>query len=60
MEDGVNLPPRGDMEVEGCVGDYFFDLEGASSFHLELFGPVHMKVGGFKPNLISHFPRGEL
>ena len=54
MEDRVNLPPRGDMETEGCAGDYFFDLEGAGSFHLELFGPIHMEVGCFEPNLISH------
>ena len=59
MEDRVNLPPRGDMEAEGCAGDYFFDLKGAGSFHLELFGPIHMEVGCFEPNLISHFPRGK-
>ena len=59
MKDGVNLPLRGDVEIEGYAGDYFFDFKGTGSFHLELFGPVHMKVGCFEPDLISHFPRGK-
>ena len=54
MNDGEN-----EVGFPYC-NNYFFDLKGASSFHLELFGPVHMKVGGFEPNLISHFPRGVL
>ena len=59
MEDRVNLPPRRDAEMEGCAGDNFFNFKGTGSFHLELFGTVHMKVGGFEPDLVSHFPRGE-
>ena len=59
MEDRVNLPPRGNLETEGCLGDNFFDLKRTSSFHLELFGCVHMKVGCFEPDLVSHFPRGK-
>ena len=59
MEDRVNLLPRGDAEMEGRVGDNFFNFKGTGLFHLELFGAIHMKVGHFEPNFISHFPRGE-
>ena len=60
MEDGVNLPLRGNLEAEGRSGDNFFDLERTGWFHLELFGAIHMKVGHFEPDIISHPPRGEL
>ena len=60
MEDGVNLPPRGDAEVEGHVGDNFFDFERTSLFHLELLEPIHVEVGRFEPDFVSYFPRGEL
>ena len=59
MEDGVNLPLRGNAEMEGCVGDDFFNFEGTSSFHLEFLWSIHMKVGGFEPDSVSYFPRGE-
>ena len=59
MEDRVDSPLRGNTEVEGHVGNYFFNFKGAGSFHLELFGPIHMKVGRFEPDLIPHLPRGE-
>ena len=60
MEDGVNLPLRGDMEVEGCVGDDFLYFEGTSLLHLEFLGSTHVEVGGLEPNLVSYFPWGEL
>ena len=59
MEDRVNLPLRGDAETEGNVGDDLFNFKRTSLFHLEFLGFIHMKVGGFKPDLVSHFPRGE-
>ena len=59
MEDGVNLPLGGNVELECHVGDNLFDFKGASPFHLELFGAIHMKVSCFEPDLISHFPRGK-
>ena len=59
MEDGVNPPPRGDLEVEGHVGDDFLHLKGTSSFHLEFLWSVHVEVGGFEPDFVSYFPRGE-
>ena len=59
MEDGMNLPSRGDTEVEGRAGDDLFNFKGASSLHLEFLWSVHMKVGGFKPEFVSYFPRGE-
>ena len=60
MEDGVNLPQRGNAEVEGCMGDNFFHLEGARSLHLEFLGSIRVEIGGFKPYFISFSPRGEL
>ena len=60
IEDRVNLPLQGNAEAEGHAGDYFFDLKGASSLHLELFGSIHVKIGCFEPDFISHLPRGEL
>ena len=59
MEDWVNLPLRGDSEAEICVGDDFFYLERACSFHLELLWSIHVKVGRFQPNLISYLPGDE-
>ena len=59
MEDGVNLPPRGDVEAEGHAGDNFLDFEGTSSFHLKLLGAVHVEVCRFEPDPISHLPRSE-
>ena len=59
MEDGVNLPPRGDAETESHSGDDMFYFKWTSSFHLELFGAIHMKVGCFEPDLVPYSPRGE-
>ena len=59
MEDRVNLPLRGNAKVEGSAGDNFLNFKGASSFHLEFLGPIHVKVGHLKPDFISHLPRGE-
>ena len=58
MEDGVDLPLGGNAEVECHTGDGFFDLKRAGPFHLEFLGSVHVKVGGFKPDLVSYFPWG--
>ena len=33
VEDRVNLPPRGNMEVEGHAGDNLFDFKGTSSLN---------------------------
>ena len=60
MEDRVNLPLRGDAEVEGCVGDDFLYFEWTSSFHLEFLGSIHVEVCCFEPDLISYLPRNEL
>ena len=59
MEDGMNLPPRWDAETEGHVGDDLFDFKGTRSLHLEFLWSMHMKVGGFEPDSVSYFPRGE-
>ena len=59
VEDGVNLPPRGDAEVEGCAGNDFLHFEWTSSFHLELLGSIHMEVCSLKPALVSYLPWGE-
>ena len=59
MEDRVNLPSRGNSEAEGCSGDNFFDFKRASSSHLELFGTVHVEIGGLEPDFISHLPWSE-
>ena len=59
MEEGVDLPSRGDAEVEGHAQDDFFDFKGASSFHLQFLGSIHVKVGGLEPDFISYFPWGE-
>ena len=56
MENRVNLPPRGDSEAEGHVGDDFFHFEWTGLFHLELLGSVHVEIGPFVPNFIPHFP----
>ena len=56
----MNLSLGGDSKTEGCLGGDLVNLRGASLFHLELFGAVHVEVGGLEPDLISHFPRGEL
>ena len=60
MEDRVNPPMRGDVEMEGHPQDDFFHFKGTSSFHLEFLGSIHVEIGGFEPNLISHLPRSEL
>ena len=59
MEDRVNLPSRRNTKVEGHARNDFFNLKGASSFHLEFLGSVHVEVGGLKPDHISYFPWGE-
>ena len=59
MEDGVNLPPRGDAETESHSGDDIFYFKWTSSFHLELFGSIHVEVGCFRPHFISDFPGGK-
>ena len=58
VEDGVDFPLGGNVKVEHHMGDGFFDLKRASPFHLEFLGSVHVKVGGFKPDLVSYFPWG--
>ena len=60
MEDGVDLPSRGDVEAEGHAGDNFLHFEWTSLFHLELLGSVHVEVCSFKPDLISYLPWSEL
>ena len=60
MEDGVNFLPRGDVEVEGCVGYYFLYLKGTHSFHLEFLGSVHVEVSGLEADSVSYFPESKL
>ena len=60
MEDGVDLPPRGDVEMESCVGDNFLHLGWTSLFHQECLGSIHVEVSSFKPDFISYFPWSEL
>ena len=47
VEDGVDLPLRGDAEAECHAGNDFFDLKWACPPHLEFLGSAHVKVGGF-------------
>ena len=54
VEDGVNFPPRGNLEVEGHSRDDFFNFKGAGSFHLQFLGTVHVEVGGFEPDPVSY------
>ena len=56
----MNLPPRGDLEAEGHAGDDFLYFKGASSFHLELFGAIHVEIGSLEPDPVSDFPGSEL
>ena len=60
MEDWMDLPSGGNSEAEGCLEDDLFDFKRTHSFHLELFGAVHVEVGSFEPDLVSYLPRGEL
>ena len=60
MEDRVNFPPRQKAEAEGSAGDNFFHFERTCSFHLEFLWSIHVEVGGFKPDFVSHFPRSKL
>ena len=60
MEDRVNLPPRGDVEVECHVGDSLLYFEGTCSFHLEFLRSVHVEVGGLEPDLVSYSTGSEL
>ena len=60
VEDRVNLPLGGNSEAEGCSRDDLFDFKWTASFHLEFLGSVHVKVGGFKPDLVSSLPRDVL
>ena len=59
MEDGVNLPLRGNAKMESCAGDAFFYFEGTCLFHLKFLRSIHVKVGDFEPDFVSYFPRGE-
>ena len=60
VEDWVDLPSRGNAEMEGSSLNDFFDFERTSSLHLELLGSSHMKVGFFQPYLILNLPWSEL
>ena len=60
MEYRMDLPPRGNMEVEGCARDDFLYFKGTSLFHLEFLGSVHMEVGCFKPHFLPNLPWREL
>ena len=60
MEDGMDLPLRGNSEAESHVGDDFFYFERTSSFHLEFLGSVQVEVGSLKPDFISYIPWSEL
>ena len=60
MEYRMNLPLGRDAEMEGHTGDDFLNLEWTSSFHLEFLWSIHVEVGSFEPNFVSHFPRSEL
>ena len=55
VEDGMDLPSGGNVEMESCMGDDFVYFKGTSSFHLEFLGSVHVKVGSFEPDLIFYF-----
>ena len=59
MEDGVNFPSRRKPKAESCAGDDFFHFKWAGLFHLELFGSIHVEVGCFEPDFVSHLPGGE-
>ena len=60
MEDRVDLPLGGDAEAECRAGNDFFDLKWTCPFHQEFLGSIHMKVGGFQPDLVPYLPWGEL
>ena len=44
MENQMDLPSRGNAEAENHVGDNFFHFKWACSFHLELFGSIHVAI----------------
>ena len=58
MEDGVDLPLGGNSEVERRSRDDFLNFKWTGSSHLEFLGSVHVKIGGFQPDLLSYFPWG--
>ena len=58
MEDGVDFPLGGSAEVEGRVQDDFLYFKWTSPSHLEFLGSIHVKIGGFQPNLVSYLPQG--
>ena len=60
MENWMDVPPRWDAKVEGCVGHYFFNFKETSPFHLELPPPPQMEVCHFQPYLITNLPWDEL
>ena len=60
MGDGMNLPPGGDTESESCAGDDFLYFKGTYSFHLEFLWSIHVEVGSFEPDLVSHLPGSKL
>ena len=60
VKDRVDLPLGGNAEVDSHLGYDLFYFKWISSFHLELFGSVHVKVSHFKPYFFSNFPRSKL
>ena len=60
MEDRMNLPSRGNAEMEGHAGDDFLNFKWTSLFHLEFLWSVHMEISGFEPDLVSKFPGSKL
>lgn len=42
------------------MANYFFDFERSGPLHLELLESSHMEIHHLQPNLIFHFPQGEL
>ena len=60
VEDRVKFPLSRNLEMEGHAEDDFFHFKGASSFHLELFGSIHVEIGCFKPDLVPYLPWSEL
>ena len=55
----MNLPLRGNAEMESHVGNDFLHLEGTCLFHLELFGSVHVEISSFKPVLFFYLPESK-
>ena len=58
VEDRVDLPFGGNAEAEHCSQDDFLNFKWAGPSHLKFLGSVHVKIGGFQPDLFSYFPWG--